>query len=530
MKFPRNLNSIYSNLGGDYDKTKEALEVMGFEVIDKDLKKRLKNVKIKEVAEDTRPIAAGEREAPDVKRSKLKGKRFVFTSAQNNTYVHEGFLNALESYCGDNDAQLCVTQFTYNKNGFRKSKDQVDELWYDPRIKEYLVNESSEITKDLVFCGELDISPTAVNPLSGFDNYCRGASGIIPHTKVAMQSLPGTKNDGSRFLYTTGALTQRNYIQRKAGQKADFHHVFGALVVEIDTKGNFHVRQLIADKNGAFYDLTNQYLPDSKIKRNQRVEAVNWGDIHIEKMDQEVLKASFNKGGLLDKLNPRYQFIHDLSDFTVRNHHNIKDPHFLAEQYFNNELDVEGGLSLAAKFLKTIGRKSTKTIVVDSNHDLAYKKWLKEADIHYDPANARFFHESNAELYRNIETGKIKFNIFEWVLRAKQKLQNTTFLQEDDSFVICEKTGGGIECGMHGHLGPNGSRGTPGSLRKIGRKVNSGHTHSATIIDGVYAAGVSAKLDMGYNKGPSSWSHSHIVTYPNGKRTMITIKDGKWRA
>jgi hypothetical protein len=36
---------------------------------------------------------------------------------------------------------------------------------------------------------------------------------------------------------------------------------------------------------------------------------------------------------------------------------------------------------------------------------------------------------------------------------------------------------------------------------------------------------------MGYNKGPSSWSHSHVITYPNGKRSIITLqKNGNWRA
>ena len=54
--------------------------------------------------------------------------------------------------------------------------------------------------------------------------------------------------------------------------------------------------------------------------------------------------------------------------------------------------------------------------------------------------------------------------------------------------------------------------------------------HTAGIIDGVYTAGVSGKLDMEYNKGPSSWSHSHVVTYPNGKRAIITVKNGKWKA
>lgn len=36
--------------------------------------------------------------------------------------------------------------------------------------------------------------------------------------------------------------------------------------------------------------------------------------------------------------------------------------------------------------------------------------------------------------------------------------------------------------------------------------------------------------DWDYAKGPSSWTHSHIVTYPNGQRTIITLYAGKWRA
>jgi hypothetical protein len=43
-------------------------------------------------------------------------------------------------------------------------------------------------------------------------------------------------------------------------------------------------------------------------------------------------------------------------------------------------------------------------------------------------------------------------------------------------------------------------------------------------------AGTSSKLDVGYNTGPSSWTHSHIVTYENGKRAVITLYAGSWRA
>ena len=100
------------------------------------------------------------------------------------------------------------------------------------------------------------------------------------------------------------------------------------------------------------------------------------------------------------------------------------------------------------------------------------------------------------------------------------------YVREDESRKV---HGTDIEAGVHGHLGPNGARGSPTNLRTIG-KANTAHTHSAGIIDGIYTAGVYGSLDMGYNKGPSSWSHSLIVTYLNGKRAILTIKNGKaWR-
>jgi hypothetical protein len=59
------------------------------------------------------------------------------------------------------------------------------------------------------------------------------------------------------------------------------------------------------------------------------------------------------------------------------------------------------------------------------------------------------------------------------------------------------------------------------------------HTHTPTIHQGVYVAGVLGKLDMGYNIGPSSWAQASILTYTNGKRTMVFFRkiNGKvkWR-
>lgn len=482
---------------------------------------------IGEVSRDIRtkekPVAAGQVDNFAVARGQLKGTRFVFTSAQNNTFINKKFWASLQVFCKHKGAQLYVSRYTYNKAGFQNSFKAKEELWYAPEINPFVLDRSVSVFPGLIFCGELDILPTAEDPLSGLESYAGYNSTLIPHSKIAMRSLPRLKGEPPRFSFTTGTVTQRNYIQRKAGQKAEFHHVYGAIYVEVDKNGDWFVRQLIADNNGEFYDLNNKFTPKSVTK--ERVKSITFGDIHIEKSDRAVSRASWgDDNSMLRVLRPDYCFVHDVTDFTARNHHNISDPYFLASKYEANEESVEAELKLSASFLECLSQKS-KVIVVESNHHEALERWLRSANGHSDPANAKFWHLCNAKIFEAIQYKKQDFDIYEDSLRFFGRLKNVTFLKQDESFML-----GGVEHGIHGHRGVDGARGSPKAYRAAGRRVNSGHTHSASILDGVYTAGVSGNLDMGYNRGLSTWSHSHIIMYKNGKRCIITVKGGRWHA
>lgn len=471
--------------------------------------------------------------APDKVRPKATGKTFVFTCAQNNTSLHKPFWSALTKYVEARQAELHVSRFVYNKNTLAsrdaKGEDESsDDVWYDSKIEPYVSDASLEIAPGLVWCGELNIIPTRVHPLSTLRQYSRGKSGIIPHVKMRMDSVPTMKYDDPVFMYTTGTVTLRNYIQRVAGQVAEFHHVFGALVVEVDTDGTWYARQLNADADGCFYDLLWKWTPDGPESMPTRTAAITHGDIHIGKADEAVLDAVFRDGGILDYLQPYEQFFHDTIDFAPRNHHNIKDPHFLWDTFDSKKDNVYGEFCKAARLLGYAHRDWCKSVVVLSNHDVAIDTWLKNTSAFYDPQNVEFWLDMN--LSRRRSSGDKRYSSFVTAMNeaiyATMTESNIKFVLEDESYHV---VGTNIEAGVHGHLGPNGARGSPLNLRSIG-KANTGHTHSAGIIDGVYTAGVYGKLDMGYNKGPSSWSHSLIVTYLNGKRAILTIKNGKaWR-
>lgn len=472
--------------------------------------------------------AAGNNEPNHPKTGKFNKKRYVFTAAQNNTYVNKKFLASLEHYCAINDAELIVSTFFYNKSGFQNGEGQ-KEVWYDPLIRPYIVNEKHEVFNGLVYCGELNILPTAVNPLSGFHGYTKDASAIIPHAKVQLMSIPVPKGATPKILYTTGAVTKLNYIQQKAGQLAEFHHIYGALVAEVDDDGDWFVRHLIADKDGSFYDLDEYYTPDGLEEDSQHLAAVNWGDIHAEHIDQQVKFAAFdvkNPLNILDTLKPEYQLSHDTINFTARSPHSFSDHYFRFGQFHHGTDAVEEDLKLCGNVMKEMLRPFSKLVVVNSNHDIHFKKWLSQADYKTDPVNAVFFLKCQLAIYEAIARGDKDFSIFEHSIKTMfPELANVRFLKQDEMFEIA-----GIEMGQHGHLGSNGSKGSTSVYRKIGLRYNIGHQHSAGILDGVYVAGTFSELDMGYNVGNSSWNHSCILTYKNSKRTIVTIKNGKWRA
>lgn len=478
--------------------------------------------------ESIKPTASGQVESPEVEHDKRGPGVYVVTSAQNNTYVFDKGLRSLHNYCKERNAELLIPTYHYNKNAYSKADDQDTECWFDPKITPFICNKSIQFAEDLLMCGELDVLPTAKNPLNPFFNYTREKSGIIPHAKVALKSLPTPKHAHAKLLYSTGTITQRNYIQRVQGQIAQNIHQFSALVIEVEEDGTWFVRQLIMDDDiGSFYDLDKLYTPDGVVE-GQSVTAVNYGDIHAAKVDPLVAAVSWGPSpeSILNFLKPEYQFLHDVYDHKVRNHHNIDDPYFRFRMHKAGTESVEAEVKLTTDIMQSMLRDYSNIVVVESNHDLALEKWLKEQDYKKDPVNAMFFLRMQLATYMAIDKGYKNFSIFEYACKVVDRsLKDVKFLKTDESFMLLDS----IEYGSHGHNGNNGARGSARAFQVQGRKFNTGHTHSCEILDGVYIAGVSGKLDMGYNVGGSSWTQSHILTYNNGKRCIVTIKNGKWR-
>ena len=259
------------------------------------------------------------------------------------------------------------------------------------------------------------------------------------------------------------------------------------------------------------------------------------GDTHALFLDKDVEAATYsNEDSIVKVLKPEMRVFHDLNDFYSRNHHHRGDDLINYAKHMFGSDDVEAELQVAADLLDRYNDPDSLNVIVKSNHDEAFDRWLREGSPTLDPRNARFFYYMKYHQYKSVkksDNGRFEaFDPFEfWCLNPDQQTglksaENTVFLKRDQSLVV-----GNVELGFHGDVGPNGARGSIQNMSKIGTKAIIGHSHSPGIYEGVYQVGTSSQLDMGYNSGPSSWMTTHAIVYPDGKRTLIHIINGRWR-
>lgn len=461
-------------------------------------------------------------------------KRYVVTSAQNNTPAHIPFLQTLNNYCEINDAKLIVIPYRYkNPTSVFTPEQQADEYWTTPLVP-HIVDKMTRLSDTFIIMANVKIQPTAVQPLSGFDGYTGLDSAIIGHPKIQLCTVPTPARQLPKILTTTGSVTMPNYTDSKAGWKGEFHHSLAALIVEIDDNGDTHIRHIHGDDiTGNFYDLDKLYT-ENEVTSGHRIAALVTGDTHAEFMDDKVKAATYtDTDSIAQFLQPEVIVRHDVEDFYARNHHHRgNDLIAFGKHHFGRD-NVEDSLQVTADFIDETTYPQSVNIIVKSNHDEALDRWLREADPKYDPENAILYHYLKLHQLENVkmtETGFKSIDPFEFWCRnpkngkgLKSRLQ-TVFLKRDESFSVA-----GVELGFHGDRGPNGARGSIKNFAKIGPKTIIGHSHSPGIYEGCYQVGVSARLDLEYASGPSSWLHTHCLVYPDGTRTLINVVNGKWR-
>ncbi len=456
--------------------------------------------------------------------------RFVITSAQNNADVHEPFFHALQRYCDYNNALLIVLPVRYKNVTAYISGDDYKVKWPEV-LKPYYLNHELKLNNSLVVLGDFKVQATARSPLSGIGPYAKQLSAIIGHAQLELQMVPTPLDDMPRKLMTTGSVSQKHYSSSKIGMLADFHHTLGAIVVETD--GDlFWTRQINALEDGSFYDIDVQYFAHDTPSAGHRLSGLVCGDIHVDFADPDVLRGTFTAPNSIYQIcHPENVYLHDVLDFHSANHHHRNDSFTRYAKHHAGMSNVKDELDRVVKFHNTNCKLvDTNWHYIASNHNDALTRWLNEADPKYDPENALLYHQFQVFMLENTKFGpsgtEVPNPLKYYMMPRIKNPQSTFFHSRGYKLMLFD-----IDMSQHGDAGANGARGSINSFANSGYKTVTGHGHAPGIVRGSYRVGTSSLLRLSYNqKGYSSWFQTHCFVYPNGKRSLIDLIDGRWRA
>ena len=443
-------------------------------------------------------------------------KRFIISWAQSDTEVHKPFLKNMEAYAKHINAEILIIAGRYkNPNSLSASKalkdkeKNVKNSW-DNSVIPYLDANRHNLHKHLQVLSDVKIQPTASTPLSGMNGITGLESCIIGHPRIQLQSLPVVEGYPHKLLLSTGACTLPNYTDTKVGKKGEFNHQFGFVVVELDGK-DFHIRQVVADKKGDFYDLIFCAKNGEISECGEEVPALVFGDLHISEQDNVAVEASFK---IAELLKPKHIFLHDIFNAHSISHHEQKDPFILLNREEDGSWSLQRELDEMVAWLNKYPQYNF--ISVMSNHNDMIDRWLRNEDWRKTKNKKLYLEFANVVAQGLAPKGIVAYYL-------KDKAKNLYSLDIDESFNVL-----GFELGMHSHIGVHGSRSSAIQLKNLPVKSVVGHSHVPHRYEGSLSVGTLTKLRVAYNKGASAWLNSNVVIYPNGKASHIHIINGKF--
>jgi hypothetical protein len=249
-----------------------------------------------------------------------KVKRWVITSIQNNASINKNFCQSLQQYCLQQEADLLIIPIIYRPDDHELVSFNIPEY-----LNHTLVRHKMKIHDEVFVMGSFNFIPTTVNPLQGLESLSKGDTLIVPSPQLRMKSLAVSATRHPAILHTTGAISNPEYTNTKVGEKALFNHSYSAVVVEIDSDNDFHVRTLNSDESGEFYDLGYKYST-SGVVTFESPEALVTGDEHGVMADPIVEQVTYtNHDSIVRMLKPKYVVRHDVLDCSSINHHTRKD-------------------------------------------------------------------------------------------------------------------------------------------------------------------------------------------------------------
>lgn len=461
-----------------------------------------------------------------LKNQVKKHKRFIVTTAVSGKEVDELALKAMQTFCKNEDAMILIQPCEDVA-----SRNSVFDYELDRRLRD-----CGFVYKDLYlnsnfYLSSITVSAKQINPLTGLDRLAQSkGSTILASPKQYLKFVPNSNLKLPHALMTTGAVTISDYSTDKSMSKrtsylAEFDHIVGAVIIEIEDKDTFHFRQIQFDHDGSFYDFGWKYSPDGSvtpmetlIENGENTPKCVFGDTHAGSHDKEIdqVLAEITDYVCADEI-----IVHDLFDNRFNNHHDVGKPVTRAKLAMQKKTKMMTEGEITANWLNNWTQKVNRVTIVKSNHDEALERYIDEGRWKDDPENLY----DACLLVRKRMEGKDPLRYLVETMVGLSEPEKINWLSRDEDYMIY-----GIECGSHGDKGGNGSRGSLQGIEKSYHKATVGHSHTAGILRNVYQVGTSTKLKLGYNTGPSSWTNTMCIHYPNGQRQLINMfrnKKGK---
>ena len=453
-----------------------------------------------------------------------KTKRWVITSAQNDTEVHGAFCETLGRFADHVDAKPIAIMTRYaNPDKFHRGADAA--LEWDHALDGWYLDKDVSLGPNLMIAGDCKIAGTSANPLAGLDLLGRGKSMIVGHAQMQMRLVATPHGVAPKMLHSTGACTLPNFSRSVSGRKAREHYNLGALYVEM-RGDSFYVFQIEAAKDGSFYFLDEYFTVDG-ITTGHRPLAYIIGDEHEIHLTDAEKESLWGPAGPIQTLDPECLVRHDVCDFFIRNHHHEGDHCLNIFKELAGYTKVETELRATASYLNETSQGRV-SYIVDSNHPNAFGRWLNRFKPAQDISNADFYHRFMGSVAHSNAYAGDKFTHFmtQFLPEDQRTQDNVRYLTRNDKLAFA-----GIDCSQHGDKGANGARGSANSFAKAMNKMVFGHSHSPKIEKGAWGVGTWAMaMTKGYASGISSWMVMDVVIYRDGARSMVTHINGRWRA
>jgi hypothetical protein len=447
-----------------------------------------------------------------ITKEDIEPGRYVITTAVANAPVDETFMDALTSYCKLHSAKLIIMPCESVTNSF-ENKTAVFDSYFN-NVECYVAIDDVPLNDNFSICS-IQVSAKQIKSITGLSRLGnREGSYVFASPKQFLEYVPSGNNRGKNYaIMTPGACTRPAYftetfVSKRLSYIAERDHTIGAIIVDIKNDRNFDFRQIQSNGEGSFCDMGIKYNPDGTTEE----VSVNlvFGDLHGVHVDKKALDYFID---LTSSLNVDRLFLHDVFDGYSISHH-IKDIAVKASRHAEKADVLSTEIQKTLELIKYVDeRVSPKELnIVKSNHDEFLDRYLSAGNYISDPVNHYMSLKIATALF---EDRDVLQHAFEVVSQEKTP-SHWNFLDRDQSYKI-----GGVECASHGDLGMNGARPSLNSLEKIYGSCVVGHNHSAAIQRSVFRVGTLSKLDMDYNRGPSSWTHTCCILYADGQRQLI---------